>query len=163
MELSGQVVVTAIEGNPALANAILAAISSTSQTEQLAILSRVNFVAGREPDSFSSVSGAVPQLLSSADVNVSLSDRFTSPAYNPSNLLSETGVFISPNRPDIRHDRRDLRQDTKKLQADVEQYQDDVAAGKPIRVILKDLGKILNDRADITADQTDLRQDLNGH
>jgi hypothetical protein len=163
MELSGQVVVTAIEGNPALGNAILAAISSTSQTEQLAILSRVSSVAGREPESFSSVSGAVPKLLSSADANVSMSDRFTSPAYNPSNLLSETGVFISPNRPDIRHDRRDLKQDRKMLQADLEQYQDDLAAHKSIIVILQDLGKILSDRADITADQIDLRQDLNGH
>jgi hypothetical protein len=163
MELSGQVVVTAIEGNPALANAILAAISSTSQTEQLAILSRVSFVAGREPESFSSVSGAVPQLLSSADANVSMSDRFTSPAYNPSNLLSEAGVSLSPNRPDIRHDRRDLSQDQKKLQANLEQYQDDVHSHKPITVIIRDLIKISNDRIDIAADKKDLQQDLNGH
>ena len=163
MELSGRVVVTAIEGNPALGNAILAAISSTSQTEQLAILSRVSFVAGREPESFSSVSGAVPGLLSSADANVSMSERFTSPDYNPSNLLSETGVFISPNRPDIRKDRRDIRQDQKKLQADLEQYQDDIHAHKPISVIIRDLAEIVNDRADIRADQKDLRQDLNGH
>jgi hypothetical protein len=157
------VVVTAIEGNPALGNAILAAISSTSQTEQLAILSRVSFVASREPESFSSVSGAVPNLLSSADANVSMSDRFTSPDYNPSNLLSETGVFISPNRPDIRHDRRDLKQDQKKLQADLEQYQDDLHAHKPITVIIKDLIKISNDRIDVTADKKDLQQDRNGH
>ena len=163
MELSGQVVVTAIEGNPALGNAILAAISSTSQTEQLAILSRVSFVAGREPESFSSVSGAVPNLLSSADANVSMSDRFTSPDYNPSNLLSETGVFLSPNRPDIRHDRRDLSQDRKNLQADLEQYQDDLHAHKPITVIIKDLIKISNDRIDVTADKKDLQQDRNGH
>jgi len=163
MELSGQVVVTAIEGNPALGNAILAAISSTSQTEQLAILSRVSFVASREPENFSSVSGAVPNLLSSADANVSMSDRFTSPDYNPSNLLSETGVFLSPNRPDIRHDRRDLSQDRKNLQADLEQYQDDLHAHKPITVIIKDLIKISNDRIDVTADKKDLQQDRNGH
>jgi hypothetical protein len=163
MELSGQVVVTAIEGNPALGNAILAAISSTSQTEQLAILSRVSFVASREPDSFSSVSAAVPKLLSSADANVSMSERFTSPDYNPSNLLSETGVSLSPNRPDIRKDRRDLRQDQQKLQAALEQYQDDLHAHKPITVIIQDLIKISNDRIDITADKKDLQQDLNGH
>jgi hypothetical protein len=120
-------------------------------------------VASREPESFSSVSGAVPNLLSSADANVSMSDRFTSPDYNPSNLLSETGVFISPNRPDIRHDRRDLKQDQKKLQADLEQYQDDLHAHKPITVIIKDLIKISNDRIDVTADKKDLQQDRNGH
>jgi hypothetical protein len=39
------VVGAAIEANPALGNAILSAISGTSQTEQLAILNRVSFMA----------------------------------------------------------------------------------------------------------------------
>ena len=163
MEQSGQAVVAAIQGNPVLASAILAAISDRSQTEQLAILSRVSFVASREPETFGSVSGAVPKLLNSADANVSMSDRLTSPDYNPSNLLSETGVALSPNRPDIRADRKDLRQDRKQLRADQEQLQDDLAAHKSIVVILKDLARIANDKADIGADRTDLRQDLNGH
>jgi hypothetical protein len=42
MQLSGQVVVAAIEGSPALGSAVLSAISNTSQTEHLAILSRVS-------------------------------------------------------------------------------------------------------------------------
>jgi len=143
--------------------AFVAPVRAEVNENLTAILSRVSFVASRELESFSSVSGAVPNLLSSADANVSMSDRFTSPAYNPSNLLSETGVSLSPNRPDIRHDRRDLRQDQKKLQANLEQYQDDVHAHKPITVIIRDLIKISNDRIDITADKKDLQQDRNGH
>jgi hypothetical protein len=162
-ELSGQVVVAAIEGNPALGNAILSAIASTSQTEQLAILSRVSFAISREPENFGAVSASVPNLLSSADANVSLSERLTSPDYNPSNVLSETGVLMSPNRPDIRQDRRDIREDRKKLQANEEQYRDDVKAHKPLQVLLADLQRIFNDRADIKADEKDLRQDLHGH
>jgi hypothetical protein len=162
-ELSGQVVVTAIEGNPALGNAILSGIASTSETEQLAILSRVSFAMSTEPESFGTVSASVPKLLSSADENVSVSERLTSPDYNPSNVLAETGVQMSPNRPDIRQDRKDLRQDGKKLQADKEQYEDDVQAHKPLQVLLADLQRIFNDRADIKADEKDLRQDLHGH
>jgi hypothetical protein len=162
-ELSGQVVVAAIEGKPALGNAILSAIASTSETEQLAILSRVSFAISREPENFGAVSASVPKLLTSADANVSVSERLTSPDYNPSNVLSETGVLISPNRPDIRHDRKDLRQDSRQLKADIEQYQDDLNAHKPVRVLLADLNRVLQTQADITADKKDLRQDLNGH
>ena len=52
MELSGQVVITAIEANPELGNVVLSAIPETSQTEQLAILNRVSFVAKQQPQSF---------------------------------------------------------------------------------------------------------------
>jgi hypothetical protein len=53
IELSGQVVVTAIKANPSLGEAILSAISDTSQTEQLAILNRMSFMASQQPQSFS--------------------------------------------------------------------------------------------------------------
>src|SRR5260370_17280319 len=92
-----------------------------------------------------------------------MSERLASPYYNPANLLSESGVSLSPNRPDIRHDRRDLGQDQKKLQANLEQYQDDVHAHKPITVIIQDLIKISNDRIDITPHNKDLPHDLNAH
>ena len=160
MELSGQVVVTAIEGNPALGNAILAAISSTSQTEQLAILSRVSFVASREPESFSSVSGAVPKLLSSADANVPVSARLTSPAYNPSNMLSETGVALSPNRPGLRNRTPGAKQDQKKLEVDVETPRTIVQAHKPVTgVITGRRSKISNERMTSPEIKKDLQQD----
>src|ERR1700678_1277931 len=49
IESAGKVVGAAIEANPALGNDILSAISGTSQTEQLAILNRVSFMASEEP------------------------------------------------------------------------------------------------------------------
>src|ERR1700741_1028939 len=56
IDLSGKVVVTAIEANPSLGKAILSAISGTSETEQLAILNRVSFMASQQPQSFDAVS-----------------------------------------------------------------------------------------------------------
>jgi hypothetical protein len=162
-ELSGRAVVAAIEGNPALGNVILSAIASTSQTEQLAILSRVSLAMSQEPENFGGVSASVPKLLSSADANISVSDRLTSPDYNPSNVLSETSVLMSPNRPDIRHDRKDLRHDRKQLTANIEKYEDDLNAHKPLQVLLADIQRIFNDRTDIKADEKDLKQDLHGH
>jgi hypothetical protein len=162
-ELSGQVVVAAIEGKPALGNAILSAIANDSETEQLAILSRVSFAMSTEPESFGAISASVPKLLSSADQSVSVSERLTSPDYNPSNVLAETGVRLSPNWPDIRQDRKDLRQDSKELKADIEQYDDDLKAHKPVQVLLADLNRIFKVEADIKADEKDLRQDLHGH
>src|ERR1700751_2149754 len=116
VDLSGKVVVTAIEADPSLGEAILSAISDTSETEKLAILNRVSFMASRQPESFNELSESLPKMLDSADANVSVSDRLTSPDYNPSNLLSETGVMMSPNRPDLRQDRRELRNDEQNLE-----------------------------------------------
>jgi hypothetical protein len=116
IDLSGKVVVTAIEANPSLGQAILSAISDTSDTEKLAILNRVSFVASRQPQSFNLVSQSLPKMLDSADANVSVSDRLTSPDYNPSNLLSETGVMMSPTKPELR---KDLILDEAKLADDL--------------------------------------------
>ena len=69
-ELSGQAVVAAIEGKPALGNAILSAIANASETEQLAILSRVSFAVSQEPENFGVVSASVPKLLSSPTVRL---------------------------------------------------------------------------------------------
>ena len=163
IESAGKVVVAAIEANPALGNAILSAISDTSQTEQLAILNRVSFMAGREPQNFSLVSESLPGMVSAIDGNLSVSQKLTAPDYNPSNLLSETGVIMSPNKPDLRADRRDLRQDEKQLNADVEQLQDDRQEHKSQKVIDAEEKKIQAVRKDIQADKKDIRQDENGH
>jgi hypothetical protein len=118
MELSGKVVVSAIEANPALGNVILSAISDTSQAEQLAILNRVSFAASQEPQSFTLVSSSLPQMLNAADANLSVSQKFTAPDYNPSNVLSETGVTMSPSQPTLHEDRQELRADELQLKED---------------------------------------------
>jgi hypothetical protein len=163
IDLSGNVVVTAIEANPSLGEAILSAVSDTSETEKLAILNRVNFMASRQPESFNSVSESLPKMLDSADANVSVSDRLTSPDYNPSNLLSETGVMMSPNRPDIRQDRRELRTDEQNLEIAELKLQIDRLEHKPDSVIDADQKKIAEIKAKIKAVKKDLRQDEHGH
>ena len=159
MDQSGQVIVAAIEVNPALGNVILSAISDTSEVEQLAILSRLSFAASRDPGSFSSVSESVPKMLNAVDGTVSMAERLSSPAYNPSNLLAETGVAISPHHPDIRADMRDLARDLRQLEADQERLRDARQEHKGAEVI-KDLeDKVKDDRADIHKDRQDLNQD----
>jgi len=163
IEQSGDVVVAAIKGNPALGNIILTAISRTSQVEQLTILSRVSFAMSQDPESFGSVSDSLPKLLNAVDGNVSTSQRLTSPDYNPSNLLSETGVAISPNRPDIRHDLHDLRQDQELLRDDEEQLRDDRQEHKGQNAIKREEEKIRDVKKDIKEDERDLRQDRRGN
>ncbi|HYZ74788.1 MAG TPA: hypothetical protein VE641_17040, partial [Chthoniobacterales bacterium] len=142
IDLSGKVVVAAIEANPSFGEAILSAISDTSETEKLAILNRVSFMASRQPESFNNVSGSLPKMLDSADANVSVSDRLTSPDYNPSNLLSETGVMLSPNRPDVRQDRRELLNDRQNLEIARLKLEIDRLEHKPPAVIEEDRAKI---------------------
>jgi hypothetical protein len=54
--------------------------------------------------------------MDAADANVSVSQRLTSPDYNPDNLLSETGVAASPSKPELR---RELLQDEIRLENDL--------------------------------------------
>jgi hypothetical protein len=163
IDLSGKLVVTAIEANPSLGEAILSAISDTSETEKLAILNRVSFMASRQPGSFNDVSESLPKMLDSADANVSVSDRLTSPDYNPSNLLSETGVMMSPNRPDLRKDRRELRNDEQNLEIAELKLEIDRLEHKPPSVIEEDKDKIAAIEKEIKAVKKDIRQDEHGH
>jgi len=163
IDLSGKVVVTAIEANPSLGEAILSAISDTSETEKLAILNRVSFMASRQPESFNELSESLPKMLDSADANVSVSDRLTSPDYNPSNLLSETGVMMSPNRPDLRQDRRELRNDEQNLEIAKLNLEIDRLEHKPPSVIEEDKDKIAAIEKEIKAVKKDIRQDEHGH
>ena len=163
IDLSGKLVVTAIEANPSLGEAILSAISDTSETEKLAILNRVSFVASRQPGSFNDISESLPKMLDSADANVSVSDRLTSPDYNPSNLLSETGVMMSPNRPDLRKNRRELRNDEQNLEIAELKLEIDRLEHKPPSVIEEDKDKIAAIEKEIRAVKKDIRQDEHGH
>ena len=163
IDLSGQVVVTAIEANPSLREAILSGISATSETEQLTILNRVSFMASQQPQSFNLVSESLPKMLDSADANISVSDRLTSPDYNPNNLLSETGVEASPNRPDLRRDRRELQNDEQNLEIAELKLQIDRLEHKPESVIDADQKKIAEIKAEIKAVKKDIRQDEHGH
>jgi len=159
IESAGKVVAEAIEANPALGNAILSAISGTSQTEQLAILNRVSFMASQEPQSFSQVSESLPKMVNAVDANLSVSQKFTAPDYNPSNLLSETGVMMSPTIPQLRKDlireERDLAQDLEKLLIDREEH-------KSKQVIEKEEGKIKEVRQDIKEIKEEIKDDR-GH
>lgn len=163
VELSGQVVVTAIEANPELGNVVLSAISETSQTEQLAILNRVSFMAKQQPQSFGVVSESLPKMLNAVDATVPVSERLTSPDYNPSNILSETGIEVSINRPDLRADRRDLRQDKRQLLRDEIKLDEDRLEHKSQKVIDEEKKRIQSVRKDIRADKKDIRQDEHGH
>lgn len=159
IESAGKVVVAAIEANPSLGNAILSAISGTSQTEQLAILSRVSFMASQEPQSFSLVSESLPKMVDAVDANLSISQKFTAPDYNPSNLLSETGVMMSPTIPQLRkdliRDERDLAQDLEKLLIDREEH-------KSKEVIEKEEEKIKEVRQEIKEVKEEIKEDR-GH
>jgi hypothetical protein len=163
IDLSGKVVVMAIEANPSMGQAILSAISGTSQTEQLAILNRVSFMANQQPESFNVVSESLPKMLDTADANVSVSQRLTSPDYNPNNLLSETGVMASPNRPDLRADRRDLRNDKQDLEIAELKLEIDRLDHKPESVIDQDQKRIAELKTKIKAVKKDIRQDEHGH
>lgn len=163
IDLSGKVVVMAIEANPSLGKAILSAISGTSETEQLAILNRVSFMANQQPESFNVVSESLPKMLDTADANVSVSQRLTSPDYNPNNLLSETGVMASPNRPDLRADRRDLRNDKQDLEIAELKLEIDRLDHKPESVIDQDQKRIAELKTKIKAVKKDIRQDEHGH
>lgn len=163
IDLSGKVVVMAIEANPSMGQAILSAISGTSETEQLAILNRVSFMANQQPESFNVVSESLPKMLDTADANVSVSQRLTSPDYNPNNLLSETGVMASPNRPDLRADRRDLRNDKQDLEIAELKLEIDRLDHKPESVIDQDQKRIAELKTKIKAVKKDIRQDEHGH
>jgi hypothetical protein len=155
IESAGKVVGAAIEANPALGNDILSAISGTSQTEQLAILNRVSFMASEEPQSFSLVSESLPNMVNAVDENLPVSQKFTAPDYNPSNLLSETGVMMSPTIPQLRRDlireERDLAQDLEQLLIDREEH-------KNKEVIEKEEEKIKEVRQDIK----EIREEIKG-
>jgi hypothetical protein len=142
IDLSGKVVVTAMEANPSLGQAILSAISESSQTERLAILNRVSFVASHQPRSFNSVSEFLPKMLDSADANVSVSDRLTSPDYNPNNLLSETGVTMSPSKPTLHEDKQELRADEEQLAVDELQLKIDREEHQSPQVIEQEIAQI---------------------
>jgi hypothetical protein len=159
IDLSGKVVVTAIEANPSLGEAILSATSDTSGTEKLAILNRVSFVASRQPESFHLVSESLRRMVDSADANVSVSDRLTSPDYNPSNLLSETGVMLSPTRPELR---RKLLQDEIRLTNDLTRLLIDREEHKNKEVIEKLEEKIKEVREKIKEIRQELKEDR-GH
>jgi hypothetical protein len=159
IESSGQLVVAAIEGNPELGKAILSAISSTSKTEQLAILSRLSFAAGRDPESFGSVAEFVPKLLNTADANVPVSARLTSPDYNPSNMLSETGVSMSPSHPGLPKLERELTRDELKLEIDRLKLEIDHLLHKGPGVIDKEKEQIQEEKQDIKEVKKEIRQD----
>lgn len=159
IESAGKVVVTAIEANPALGNVILSAISDTSQTEQLAILNRVSFMASQEPQSFSQVSESLPQMVNAVDANLSVSQKLTAPDYNPSNLLSETGVMMSPTIPELR---KDLMRDESDLANDLEQLQIDRLLHRSKEVIEKEEEKIKEVRQEIKEVKKEIREDK-GH
>lgn len=159
MEFSGQVVVAAIEGNPALGKVILSAISSSSETEQLAILSRLSFAASRDPESFSSVAEFVPKLLNTADANVPVAARLTSPDYNPSNMLSETGVSLSPNHPGLRKLRHELQEDELKLEIDRLKLEIDRILHKGPGVIDKEKEQIHEEKHDIKVVKKEIKHD----
>jgi hypothetical protein len=163
IDLSGRVVVTAIEANPSLGKAILSAISGTSETEQLTILNRVSFMASQQPQTFDTVSETVPKMLDTADANISVSQRLTSPDYNPNNLLSESGVMASPNRPDLRADRRELRNDEQDLEIAELKLEIDRLDHKPESVIDQDQKRIAELKTKIKAVKKDIRQDEHGH
>jgi hypothetical protein len=156
VELSGQVVVTAIEANPQLGTAVLSGISDTSKTEQLAILNRVSFMASLQPQSFGLVSQSLPKMLNSVDSTVPVADRLTSPDYNPSNMLSETGVMMSPTKPELR---RDIKRDELKLEEDLIQLKLDREEHKSQEIIDKELAKIEALRAEIKELKHELRED----
>jgi hypothetical protein len=159
IESAGKVVAEAIEANPALGNAILTAISGTSQTEQLAILNRVSFMASQEPQSFSQVSESLPKMVNAVDANLSVSQKFTAPDYNPSNLLSETGVMMSPTIPQLR---KDLIRDERDLAHDLEQLLIDEQEHKSKQVIEKEEEKIKEIRQDIKEIRQEIKEDR-GH
>jgi hypothetical protein len=146
IDLSGKVVVTAIEANPSLGEAILSGISDIGETEKLAILNQVSFAASREPQTFNFVSESLPRMVNSADANISVSDRLTAPDYNPSNLLSETGVMMSPTKPELR---KDLIRDEAHLADDFEQLLLDEEEHKSKEVIEREKEKIKELRQDI--------------
>jgi hypothetical protein len=156
IDLSGKVVVAAIEANPSLGKAILSAISGTSETEQLAILNRVSFMASQQPQSFDAVSETLPKMLDTADANVSVSQRLTSPDYNPDNLLSETGVTASPTRPQLR---RDLLRDEIRLEEELTQLLIDREEHKSKEVIEKLEARIKEVRAQIKEIRQELKDD----
>ena len=156
IDLSGKVVVTAIEANPSLGKAILSAISGTSETEQLSILNRVSFMASQQPQSFDAVSETLPKMLDTADANVSVSQRLTSPDYNPDNLLSETGVTASPTRPQLR---RDLLRDEIRLEEELTQLLIDREEHKSKEVIEKLEARIKEVRAQIKEIRQELKDD----
>jgi hypothetical protein len=102
-------------------------------------------------------------MLDTADANVSVSQRLTSPDYNPNNLLSETGVMASPNRPDLRADRRDLRNDKQDLEIAELKLEIDRLDHKPESVIDQDQKRIAELKTKIKAVKKDIRQDEHGH
>jgi len=186
---AGQTVVAAIQGNPGLGAAILnASVSNAPRDEQLVILSRLNFAASQNPESFSQVSQHVPSLLAAANATVPAKAVLTAPDYNPANSQSDTSVFRSPpdikqDEKDIRKDERDINQDDHRLSNEREHLRDDIAQlikdlreNKPPSVIKAEEAKInaeeraivssekdlKADTKDLRADEKDLRQDGGG-
>ena len=99
-------------------------------------------MAKQQPQSFGVVSESLPKMLNAVDATVPVSERLASPDYNPSNILSETGIEVSINRPDLRADRRDLRQDEKQLDEDKAKLYLDRLEHKSKSVIDKEKEKI---------------------
>jgi hypothetical protein len=95
----GPVVVAAVEANPALGEAIVAAaLSVASRDEQLVILSALNFALSQNPGAFASLLAFISGLLSSVEGVSPTTGVLTVPAFNPANS-STNGVFVSPSTP----------------------------------------------------------------
>jgi hypothetical protein len=156
IDLSGKVVVTAIEANPSLGEAILSGISGIGETEKLAILNQVSFAASREPQTFNFVSESLPQMVNSAAANVSVSARLTAPDYNPSNLLSETEVVMSPTKPELR---KDLIRDEAHLANNLERLLIEEEEHRGKEVIDREKARIAEIRQKIKEIREELRND----
>jgi hypothetical protein len=95
----GAVVVAAVEANPALGEAIVAAaLSVVNRDEQLVILSALNFALSQNPGAFGSLLAFIAGLLSSVEGVTPTTGVLTVPSFNPSNS-SSNGVFVSPSTP----------------------------------------------------------------
>jgi hypothetical protein len=116
-------------------------------------------MASQQPESFNSVSETLPKMLDAADANVSVSQRLTSPDYNPDNLLSETGIMASPSRPQLR---RDLLRDEIRLEEELTQLLIDREEHKSKEVIEKLEARIKEVRQQIKEIRQELKDD-GGH
>jgi hypothetical protein len=96
---AGAVVVAAVEANPALGEAIVAAaLSVVNRDEQLAILSALNFALSQNPGAFSTLLAFIAGLLSNVEGVTPTAATLTAPSFNPANS-SSNGVFVSPATP----------------------------------------------------------------
>ena len=102
---------------------------------------------------------------------LAVSERLTSPTYNPANSPSDTKTIMSPSdikqdEKEIKQDRKDIRQDDKELQqervklrADIAQLVKDLKENKPASVIAADEAQINAEAADIASTEQDIQTD----